>query len=456
LQAAVGLAPVATSDPGGPTPLQLAQALVGAGVVVSNVTYTGAPEAAGTFTGGEDIIGFEDGIILSTGHVLTVVGPNQAPNATTVHGTDGDEQLNTLSGQTTLDAAVLQFDFVPNDDQIFIEFVFSSEEYNEFVDQGFNDAFAFFVNGSNCARAANNLGVSINTINLSSNSAQYRNNDFGGSTIDTEMDGLTVVLICESSVLPGQTNTMRLAIADAGDASYDSNVFIKGGSLTTIPPNDPPVAVVVPNVIAECSGATTGVALDGSASHDEDGMIVSYQWVRNGMQVGTGANPTIALGLGVHTILLIVTDDRQSADTATVTVTIQDTQAPLLTLNATPANLTPVDQSYRLVGTPATAADACGGPLTVTGTVVSSEPDNAPARTGTTTGDIRVTRPDNSVLLSSVAAPAVAFNPLTDQLEVRAERRGASADRVYTITFNVRDARNNAREVTATVRVPRD
>ena len=44
------------------------------------------------------------------------------------------------------------------------------------------------------------------------------------------MDGLTTVLTCSAPVNPGVTNHMKLAIADASDSRYDSNVFLRAGS----------------------------------------------------------------------------------------------------------------------------------------------------------------------------------------------------------------------------------
>ncbi|MGI6776860.1 MAG: choice-of-anchor L domain-containing protein [Acetivibrionales bacterium] len=58
------------------TPEDLVEQLLGAGVSVSNVSYTGADIAAGTFSNGSGIIGFEEGIILSSGDVNNVIGPN--------------------------------------------------------------------------------------------------------------------------------------------------------------------------------------------------------------------------------------------------------------------------------------------------------------------------------------------------------------------------------------------
>jgi hypothetical protein len=227
----------------------LANTLVGAGVTVSNVSYSGAEVASGTFSGGTGIIGFEDGIILTSGAAANVIGPNVEDGKTTSHGGPGDADLDTLSGVDTADAAVLTFDFVPDADTVFFQYVFASDEYNEFVNSAFNDAFGFFVNGTNCAVVGDPaLPVTINTINNGnpfgtdpkSHPELYINNDLtdGGPTIDTEMDGLTVVLTCEASVNAGLTNTMKLAIADGSDTALDSAVFLKQGSLTTEPPGE--------------------------------------------------------------------------------------------------------------------------------------------------------------------------------------------------------------------------
>lgn len=228
---------------GGLTATDLANALAGTGVSVSNVTFTGDEAGAGGFSGGTGIIGFEEGILLSSGSVLDTVGPNVFDNVTTAFSTNGDSDLDALSGFTTHDAAVLEFDFVPDSGQLFFTYVFASDEYNEYVNTQFNDVFAFFVNGVNCAVVGGTTPVSINTVNNgnpygsppNSHPELYINNDLtdGGGSIDTEMDGLTVPLNCSSTVTPNVTNHIKLAIADASDFSLDSTVFIQAGSLTT-------------------------------------------------------------------------------------------------------------------------------------------------------------------------------------------------------------------------------
>lgn len=244
------------------SPSDLANDLLGGGIAVSNISYQGDDSAAGRFSGGTGIIGFESGVILSTGNISDVSGPNQNPNTGTPFSSAGDPQLDQLAGFDTFDAAVLEFDFVPQTSTITFQYVFASEEYNEYVGSEFNDVFAFYVNGTNCARVLTNTAsaalqpVSINTINNGyfgeppTNPNLYINNDpfdpdSTGNTVpdanllNTEMDGLTVVLNCSANVNAGETNHMKLAIADASDPIYDAVVFIKAGSFTVVTPTPP-------------------------------------------------------------------------------------------------------------------------------------------------------------------------------------------------------------------------
>ncbi len=240
----------ATTDMNTLTATDVAQTLVGAGVTISNVTFAGDVTQGGTFVAAPGTIGFDTGVVMSSGDIAGTIGPNTSDSTTTAFGGAGDADLTALSGFQTFDAAVLEFDFTPDADTVFFRYVFASEEYNEFVNSSFNDAFAFFVNGTNCAVIDGGTGlvpITINTINNgnplgtnSTNPAFYRNNDLsdGGGTIDTEMDGLTIVLTCMAPVNAGVANTMKLAIADASDQVLDSAVFLEEGSLSTTPPGD--------------------------------------------------------------------------------------------------------------------------------------------------------------------------------------------------------------------------
>lgn len=80
----------------------LVKKILGAGVTVSNVSFTGTANSAATFLGGSGIIGFEDGIVLSTGAAANVIGPNVSSGITEVLGTSGDVGCRS---RTTLSSA---------------------------------------------------------------------------------------------------------------------------------------------------------------------------------------------------------------------------------------------------------------------------------------------------------------------------------------------------------------
>jgi hypothetical protein len=239
------------------TAADLVEEILGAGVTYSNVTYfgttaPGVPASAGTFTNGiaAGLETIEQGIMLSSGYVLNSLGPNNSDAITGSLGTGGDADLNALVGGGTLDRTVLEFDFIPTADNIFIDYVFASEEYNEYVNTGFNDVFAFFINGVNIALIPSTaIPVAINNINNGnpfgfgtiSHPELYLNNDLqdGGPFYDIEADGLTRHLRGESAVNINQTNHIKIAIADRGDTAYDSWVFIEAGSFTTTPTDVP-------------------------------------------------------------------------------------------------------------------------------------------------------------------------------------------------------------------------
>ncbi|HSP54529.1 MAG TPA: choice-of-anchor L domain-containing protein [Dehalococcoidia bacterium] len=238
----------------GPTGATLAQQLLGGGITVSNVTFSGSNVAGGKFIDACNVIGFNSGIMLSSGDISGVIGPNIDDGISTINDRPGDADLTALAGFPTNDAAVLEFDFVPAGGSVTFNYVFASDEYNEFVNTDFNDVFAFFVNGTNCATVSG-APVSINTINNGnpfgsapkSNPQLYRNNDINdGGSLDTEMDGLTTVLTCEANVLAGKKNHMKLAIADGSDSILDANVFLQAGSFVAATPTPSPTQTPTP------------------------------------------------------------------------------------------------------------------------------------------------------------------------------------------------------------------
>lgn len=229
----------------GTDPLSLATELAGPGVTLSNVQYKGANSQAGTIDIIDpEVVAFNRGVILSSGNISDVVGPNKSESISGDMGGSNDTDLDALIAESqtvnpiTFDAASLEFDFIPNSNKVYFTYVFGSEEYLEWVNL-YDDVFAFYVNGVNCATVGpGNSPVSIDTINSTVNSNYYRDNSYLNSTnpINIESDGLSVEMICVATVTPNQTNHIKLVIADTSDQVLDSIVMIKSGSFSTIKP----------------------------------------------------------------------------------------------------------------------------------------------------------------------------------------------------------------------------
>lgn len=209
----------------------MVQSLVGNGITVKSVSYTGNANSAGLFTGGENSVKIKSGVVLSTGNAVDVKGPNSGNSSTDLNGA-GDTDLNNLINNTdTHDATVLEFTFIPKGPNFSFQYVFGSDEYNEYVNSSFNDVFAFFVNGKNVAKIpGTNLPVSINNLNAGEYSQFFVDNE--SNTHNVAMDGYTTVLPISLKVTPNTLNTIKLAIQDVGDGSLDSWVLIKAGSLS--------------------------------------------------------------------------------------------------------------------------------------------------------------------------------------------------------------------------------
>jgi hypothetical protein len=202
--------------------------VVGDGVTVISDDLSGLPAQWGKVEG---FVPGENTWILSTGRVQDAVG-HPSFFASTNLGGPGDPQLTALSGFPTYDAAAYTVTVVPNGQTLNVRYVFASEEYPEYVGSQFNDVMAVFIDGENCALVpGTSLPVSINTINHLTNSQYYVDNQFGAAGYGTTMDGLTTPLTCTVPVTPGQPVTIRIAVADASDAVWDSAVALLDGGI---------------------------------------------------------------------------------------------------------------------------------------------------------------------------------------------------------------------------------
>lgn len=224
----------------GTTATQMAQTIFGNGVTVTGATYYGDNDSAGIYTGGDavapGVTPGDTGVIMSTGNAQDFTNSSGQANqdtdtSTNTSGTNNFGQYNSAAGARTYDAATLDVDFIPDTDIMTMQFIFSSEEYPEFENSIYQDFVGVWVNGSLVPMDVGNGDVDPGNVNTTNNINMYVNNQ--NDDFNTEMDGFTITLTLTMNVNAGDTNSIRIAIADVSDTNYDSNLLIAGDSVQT-------------------------------------------------------------------------------------------------------------------------------------------------------------------------------------------------------------------------------
>lgn len=223
----------------------------------------------------------DKGLVISTGNAKEdVLSKNNRPDKSTGRsGWYSDPDLTAIDNQAQFNAFILEFDVVldPGLTALRIAYQFGSEEYPNYVGGEYNDAFGFFVSGpgisgkKNMARLpTNNNPITVNNVNYGkyggqsgawsqplkptdlSQSHLYINNghttkifspsypnmlmineddpDLNSYTPDVyiEWNGLTKLITYDlKNLVPGQTYTFKIAIADVADATMESGVIIE-------------------------------------------------------------------------------------------------------------------------------------------------------------------------------------------------------------------------------------
>ena len=264
------------------TAMDMANAMFGNGISITSASFTGAGAASGTYTGGLSTLGSltqsDTGVILSTGNVTDFTNSSGTADTNTNAGTttnhtgvgevDGDTELNAVSGQATQDGAFFDATFIAQGDLLTMQFVFTSEEYLEYVNGGVNDAMGIWVNGTYVPLTladGSSQNVTIDTINNNVASNLYVDNPATSDIYNTEMDGGTVVLSIVAPVNAGQPNTIRIGIGDGGDSAYDSNLLIMGNSIQTISIAESDQLEQLPNATQTYDILANDINIDGNA-----------------------------------------------------------------------------------------------------------------------------------------------------------------------------------------------
>jgi outer membrane autotransporter protein len=115
-------------------------------------------------------------------------------------------------------------------------------------------------------------------------------------------------------------NVLTLLVTDDDGSTASVGLVIDVAAAPSIAP----VANAGPDQSIDDSDANPGedVTLDGSASTDADGVIVSYQWSLAGQPLATGVTATVRLPDGDNVVTLTTVDDDGTSATDTLQVSI--------------------------------------------------------------------------------------------------------------------------------------
>jgi len=208
--------------------------------------YPSQNRSWGYFEKGDSDFPFESGIILTSGYARRAVGPDDGGiESEGGYNWAGDPDTDFMADNDTNNATIFEFDFVPYGSEISFNYIFASEEYPGFTCSSWNDAFAFIISGpgitpdpglsgKNIALLPNGNYVTINNVNYDTcgDDEFYTGQPIDPYFTAIEYGGRTLPLTAHSEVISGETYHIKLVVADAGDTSYDSAVFLEAGSFS--------------------------------------------------------------------------------------------------------------------------------------------------------------------------------------------------------------------------------
>ena len=273
---------------------------------VSNFSVSGgnfgSQQSFGYFTANGSNFPFADGVVLSTGKAVSASGPNNSILSDGDTSWSGDDDLeNALGVSNSVNATVLEFDFISLSNKISFDYIFSSEQYltDPRSNQcNFTDGFAFLLKEVGSTNAYQNLAlipnttipVRVNTVRGPGTICPEANESyfggFNGNEHPTNFNGQTTIMQAQATVIPGKLYHIKLVVADQGNNLYDSAIFLGGGSFKFEKDLGPDQLIVTNNPV--CQNNTFPIDATEAGTN-------SYKWFKNNIDTGiTSPNYTVA------------------------------------------------------------------------------------------------------------------------------------------------------------------
>ncbi|WP_298512956.1 choice-of-anchor L domain-containing protein [uncultured Kordia sp.] len=401
------------------------------------------PESLGSFTNGSSNIPFNSGMILSTGFINQVQGPNDPDNPSS-NGNAGawasyaDPFITQFGepGSNYRNGTTISFNFTPIANHISFDFMLLSEEYNQQYECNFADLFVFVLedlsNGTvqNLAVVPNsNTPIQVTSIRptiyfddgtggvqcVAVNEPFFSNYNYvinpnpdsvltiPAAQSPTSFNGQTHDFTAFGDVIPNQQYRITIAIADEGDATYDSAILIENGSFN--------VGIELGPDIVACVGESSEIGVPAIPN-------ATYQWQKltngNFVNISGATQNTYTVTESGEYRILVTANGCSYEDTITVTISA----APVAQI---PDDITICDE---------TPNDGFGiFDLTSVSTIIQNGQTDA-------TVSFHTSLADANANVGSIASPGNYENTTSDQQTIYARLTGPNG--CYTvINFNI-------------------
>lgn len=289
------------------TPQQLIEDILVDSNCISNVQVTNT--VGGDFNGSDQSYGFFDatgttfpfqsGIVLSTGRLTNVQGPNTSLSDDDAPNWNGDADLELALQETnTTNATILEFDFTSIASEISFRYLFASEEYQEGDPNTcqFSDLFGFLIRPTSGTDYENialvpgtNTPVKVTTVHPEIPNGCDAENEiyfesFNGDISPINFNGQTKILTATANIVPNQQYHVKLVIADEQNFRFDSAVFLEAGSFELNTNLGIDRLLATNNAVCENENVTLDAFQAG---------MNSYKWFKDSVELTTETNATL-------------------------------------------------------------------------------------------------------------------------------------------------------------------
>ena len=260
-------------------------------LVVTNVVggdFNSTEKSYGYFDANGSSFPFQRGIVLSTGKLANVGGPNDSLSDDDASNWGGDSDLETILNESnTLNATLIEFNFSAQASQISFNYIFASEEYQENNSSTcqYSDLFGFLIRKESGGDYTNialvpttQTPVKVTTVHsgVPGECAPINEAYFGGwnsNSAPINFNGQTVVLTATANIIPNEIYHVKLVIADEQNYRYDSAVFLEASSFKL------GTDLGIDRLRATNTSLCDDETLTLSALQNN---VLSYKWFKNG------------------------------------------------------------------------------------------------------------------------------------------------------------------------------